>query len=55
LPEEKRGASVLSPYIRHNILTLPQVYGAVKGAPFKDREKFRDELYWQEYSRLNTL
>jgi deoxyribodipyrimidine photo-lyase len=51
LPEEKRGASVLSPYIRHNILTLPQVYGAVKGAPFKDREKFRDELYWQEYSR----
>jgi deoxyribodipyrimidine photo-lyase len=51
LPEEKRGASVLSPYIRHNILTLPQVYGAVKSAPFKDREKFRDELYWQEYSR----
>ena len=35
LPEEKRGASVLSPYIRHNILTLPQVYGAVKSAPFR--------------------
>lgn len=51
LPYEKRGASVLSPYIRHNILTLDQVYRAVKGAPFKDREKFRDELYWQEYAR----
>lgn len=51
LPYEKRGASVLSPYIRHNILTLDQVYRAVKSAPTKDREKFRDELYWQEYSR----
>jgi deoxyribodipyrimidine photo-lyase len=51
LPYEKRGASVLSPYIRHNILTLEQVYHAVKDAPHKDREKFRDELYWQEYSR----
>jgi deoxyribodipyrimidine photo-lyase len=51
LPHEKRGASVLSPYIRHNILTLDQVYRAVKSAPFKDREKFRDELYWQEYAR----
>lgn len=50
-PLEKRGATVLSPYIRHNLLTLDQVYRAVKGAPFKDREKFRDELYWQEYAR----
>lgn len=50
-PLEKRGASVLSPYIRHNLLTLDQVYRAVKDAPFKDREKFRDELYWQEYAR----
>lgn len=51
LPREKRGATVLSPYIRHNILTLSQVYSAVKDAPFKDREKFRDELFWQEYAR----
>lgn len=51
LPREKRGATVLSPYIRHNILTLKQVYSAVKDAPFKDREKFRDELFWQEYAR----
>lgn len=51
MPLERRGATVLSPYIRHNLLTLDQVYRAVKGAPFKDREKFRDELYWQEYAR----
>ena len=51
LPRSRRGASVLSPYIRHNLLTLDQVYRAVKTAPYKDREKFRDELYWQEYAR----
>ena len=50
-PIERRGATVLSPYIRHNLLTLDQVYRAVKDAPFKDREKFRDELFWQEYAR----
>lgn len=50
-PVEKRGATMLSPYIRHNLLTLDQVYRAVKDAPYKDREKFRDELYWQEYAR----
>ena len=51
LPRNRRGASVLSPYIRHNILTLDQVYRAVKDAPYADREKFRDELFWQEYAR----
>ncbi len=51
LPKNRRGATVLSPYIRHNILTLDQVYRAVKHAPYKDREKFRDELFWQEYAR----
>jgi len=50
-PKSRRGASVLSPYIRHNLLTLSQVYRAVKTAPYKDREKFQDELYWQEYAR----
>ena len=50
-PRDQRGASVLSPYIRHNFLTLQQVYDAVAGAPFNDREKFRYELYWQEYAR----
>jgi len=51
LPKSRRGASVLSPYIRHNLLTLDQVYRGVKTAPYKDREKFQDELYWQEYAR----
>ena len=51
LPKSRRGASVLSPYIRHNLLTLPQVHRAVKTAPYKDRDKFQDELYWQEYAR----
>ena len=51
LPRSQRGASKLSPYIRHNILALEQVYRAVSTAPYKDREKFRDELFWQEYAR----
>lgn len=51
LPVERRGATMLSPYIRHNILTLQQVSDAVNRAPFKDKEKFRGELLWQEYNR----
>lgn len=51
LPKSRRGASQLSPYIRHNLLTLEEVYKAVSKAPFQDREKFRDELFWQEYAR----
>lgn len=51
LPRDNRGASVLSPYIRHNLLPLKQVWASVEGAPFKDREKFQDELLWQEYAR----
>lgn len=51
LPVSSRGASALSPYIRHNLLTLRQVWNAVAKAPFDDREKFRDELLWQEYAR----
>ena len=50
-PAQRRGASKLSPYIRHNLLTLSQVYDAVSDAPGADKAKFRDELYWQEYAR----
>ena len=42
---------MLSPYIRHNLLTLQEVWDAVETAPSNDREKFRDELLWQEYAR----
>jgi len=51
LPESARGASGLSPYIRHGLLTLPAVWQAVSATPSKDRQKFRDELMWQEYAR----
>ena len=50
-PIERRGASRLSPYIRHGLLPLPEVWRAVAGGPNRDVEKFRDELLWQEYSR----
>ena len=51
LPESRRGATALSPYIRHGLLSLPLVSEAVADAPSKDRRKFRDELMWQEYAR----
>ncbi len=50
LPLSRRGASGLSPWIRHGQLTLPRVWSAVDG-PAADRAKFRDELRWQEYGR----
>ena len=50
-PHSRRGATVLSPYIRHNLLTLQEVWVAVQDAPYRDKEKFQDELMWQEYAR----
>ena len=51
LPQDARGASGLSPYIRYNLLQLPRVWDSVDGAPARDAGKFRDELLWQEYAR----
>ena len=51
LPLQSRGVSQLSPYIRHNLLPLQRVWDHVAKAPFADREKYRDELLWQEYAR----
>lgn len=51
LPVGARGATGLSPYIRHGLLTLPQVWDAAAPAPAGDLRKFRDELLWQEYAR----
>jgi deoxyribodipyrimidine photo-lyase len=51
LPESARGASAISPYIRHNLLTLHAVWDRVADAPARDRGKYRDELLWQEYAR----
>ncbi|MDH3248683.1 MAG: deoxyribodipyrimidine photolyase [Acidimicrobiia bacterium] len=50
-PESRRGASALSPYIRHGLLQLPRVWDAVAGGPSRDVKKYRDELNWQEYAR----
>lgn len=50
-PVDRRGATRLSPYIRHGLLSLPEVWTAAGGAPARDRGKFRDELLWQEYAR----
>ena len=50
-PPSRRGASGLSPYIRHGLLTLPRVWDSVGGGPGRDVAKFRDELLWQEYAR----
>lgn len=50
-PPSRRGASRLSPYIRHGLLSLPDVWDHVAGGPHRDVEKFRDELLWQEYAR----
>ena len=50
-PATRRGASRLSPYIRHGMLSLPRVWDAVADGPPRDVAKFRDELLWQEYAR----
>ena len=50
-PAHTRGASRLSPYIRHGLLTLSEVWDHVAGGPADDVTKFRDELLWQEYAR----
>ncbi|MCR9093736.1 MAG: deoxyribodipyrimidine photolyase [bacterium] len=50
-PAQARGASGLSPWIRHGYLPLTRVWGAVEGGPPRDVAKFRSELLWQEYAR----
>lgn len=50
-PRERRGASGLSPWVRHGLLTLADLWSHVAGAPGPDRQRFRDELLWQEYAR----
>jgi len=50
-PPQARGASGLSPWIRHGLITLPRAWTHVEGGPARDVEKFRDELLWQEYAR----
>jgi len=50
-PVSARGASKMSPYIRHGLLQLREVWDAVADAPSRDVRKYRDELMWQEFAR----
>ena len=50
-PPRSRAATVLSPYIRHGLITLQEVIAAAADAPAADHRKFVDELWWQEYAR----
>lgn len=50
-PAGRQGASRLSAYIRHGLLSLPRVWDAVEDGPEADVARFRDELLWQEYAR----
>lgn len=52
-PPETRGATKLSPYIRHGLIDLPAVHDhpSVAAASSYDRFRFRGELLWQDYSR----
>ena len=51
LPRSRRGASMISPYVRHGLIDLPRAWDVAAYAPPRDRGKFRDELAWQEYAR----
>ena len=51
LPIEKRGSSYLSAYIRHGLISLPEIWNFVEKFEYQDKTKFRDELLWQEFSR----
>ena len=51
LPVSRQGATRMSPYVRHGLLTLTDLWDAVAGAPEGDQRKYRDELLWQEYAR----
>ena len=50
-PQDRRGASRLSPYIRHGLLSLPDVWASTAQGPSRDVDKFHDELLWQEFAR----
>ncbi|MDH3293607.1 MAG: deoxyribodipyrimidine photolyase [Acidimicrobiia bacterium] len=49
-PERRRGASRLSPYVRHGLLDLPTLWDQIQG-PDAEVERFQLELLWQEYAR----
>ena len=51
MPASARGATAVSPYVRHGLISLRRLWDHVAPAPSRDRTKYRDELLWQEYAR----
>jgi deoxyribodipyrimidine photo-lyase len=51
MPEARRGATAVSPYVRLGLIALRELWDHVADAPARDRAKYRDELLWQEYAR----
>ena len=51
MPASARGATAVSPYVRHGLIGLGELWDRVADAPARDRTKYRDELLWQEYAR----
>jgi hypothetical protein len=49
-PAERRGATAVSPYVRHGLLRSRAV-GRRRRRAARDRSRYRDELLWQEYAR----
>jgi deoxyribodipyrimidine photo-lyase len=50
-PPERRGASRVSPYVRHGLLPLALLWAVAGDAPPPDARRYRDELLWQEHAR----
>ncbi|MDA3039339.1 MAG: deoxyribodipyrimidine photolyase [Actinomycetota bacterium] len=51
-PERERSATALSPYLRHGLIRLVDVWDHVRSAGrTRDADKLADQLLWQEYAR----
>lgn len=50
-PQRRRAASGLSPYLRHGLLSLGEVWRHVEDGPDQDVDAFRQHLLWSEYAR----
>ncbi len=50
-PLPRRSVSTLSPYVRHGLLDLQQLWDHVEGGPDDDVRAFRGALLWQEFAR----
>lgn len=55
-PGQHDAVSTLSPYIRHRLLTEPEVIEAVLGRyALSSAEKFIQEVFWRTYWKLSLI